>query len=61
MTREHVPTDRRNQAGDSELRRRVFVVILRLFRVLKLARYVSAADALIEAMVHSWRKIVVFL
>lgn len=35
--------------------------ILRLFRVLKLARYVSAADALIEAMTQSWRKIVVFL
>lgn len=35
--------------------------ILRLFRVLKLARYVSAADALIEAMVQSWRKILVFL
>lgn len=35
--------------------------ILRLFRVLKLARYVSAADALFEAMVQSWRKILVFL
>jgi voltage-gated potassium channel len=35
--------------------------ILRLFRVLKLARYVSAADALVEAMVQSWRKILVFL
>lgn len=35
--------------------------ILRLFRVLKLARYVSAADALIEAMTQSWRKILVFL
>jgi len=35
--------------------------ILRLFRVLKLARYVSAADALVEAMTQSWRKIVVFL
>jgi len=35
--------------------------ILRLFRVLKLARYVSEADTLIEAMVQSWRKIVVFL
>jgi voltage-gated potassium channel len=35
--------------------------ILRLFRVLKLARYVTAADALVEAMVQSWRKIVVFL
>ena len=35
--------------------------ILRLFRVLKLARYVSAADTLIEAMVQSWRKIIVFL
>jgi voltage-gated potassium channel len=35
--------------------------ILRLFRVLKLARYVSAADALIEAMVQSWHKILVFL
>lgn len=35
--------------------------ILRLFRVLKLARYVSEADTLIEAMVHSWRKIIVFL
>lgn len=35
--------------------------ILRLFRVLKLARYVSAADALREAMVQSWRKILVFL
>jgi voltage-gated potassium channel len=35
--------------------------ILRLFRVLKLARYVSAADALVEAMGQSWRKILVFL
>lgn len=35
--------------------------ILRLFRVLKLARYVSAADALVEAMTQSWRKILVFL
>ena len=35
--------------------------ILRLFRVLKLARYVTAADTLIEAMIQSWRKIVVFL
>lgn len=35
--------------------------ILRLFRVLKLARYVTATDALVEAMVQSWRKIVVFL
>jgi len=35
--------------------------ILRLFRVLKLARYVSASDALVEAMVQSWRKIIVFL
>lgn len=35
--------------------------ILRLFRVLKLARYVSATDALAEAMVQSWRKILVFL
>lgn len=35
--------------------------ILRLFRILKLARYVSAADALVEAMVQSWRKILVFL
>lgn len=35
--------------------------ILRLFRVLKLARYISAADALVEAMVQSWRKILVFL
>jgi len=35
--------------------------ILRLFRVLKLVRYVSAADTMIEAMVQSWRKIVVFL
>lgn len=35
--------------------------ILRLFRVLKLARYVTAADTLIEAMVQSWRKILVFL
>lgn len=35
--------------------------ILRLFRVLKLARYVTAADTLIEAMVQSWRKVVVFL
>jgi len=35
--------------------------ILRLFRVLKLARYVTAADTLVEAMVQSWRKIIVFL
>jgi len=35
--------------------------ILRLFRVLKLARYVSATDALVEAMTQSWRKIIVFL
>jgi voltage-gated potassium channel len=35
--------------------------ILRLFRVLKLARYVSAADTLVEAMMQSWRKILVFL
>ncbi|HZW58726.1 MAG TPA: ion transporter [Woeseiaceae bacterium] len=35
--------------------------ILRLFRVLKLARYVSAADSLFEAMLQSWRKILVFL
>jgi len=35
--------------------------ILRLFRVLKLARYVSAADALVDAMGRSWRKIIVFL
>lgn len=34
---------------------------LRLFRVLKLARYVSAADTLKDAMVQSWRKILVFL
>lgn len=35
--------------------------ILRLFRILKLARYISAADMLIDAMVQSWRKIIVFL
>jgi voltage-gated potassium channel len=35
--------------------------VLRLFRVLKLARYVSAADTLTEALVQSWRKIIVFL
>jgi len=35
--------------------------ILRLFRVLKLARYVTAADTMLQAMIQSWRKIVVFL
>ena len=35
--------------------------ILRLFRILKLVQYVSAADTLVEAMVQSWRKILVFL
>lgn len=35
--------------------------MLRLFRILKLSRYVSAADTLLEAFSHSRRKILVFL
>lgn len=35
--------------------------LLRLFRILKLSRYVGAGDVLVEALVNSRRKIIVFL
>ena len=35
--------------------------LLRLFRILKLSRYVGAGDILVEALVNSRRKIIVFL
>jgi voltage-gated potassium channel len=35
--------------------------ILRLFRVLKLSRYIGEANTLIEALAASWRKILVFI
>lgn len=57
MTREHLPTDGRNQAGDGELQRRMFVVIFqsrtpagKLFDVILILAIVTSVVAL---MLHS--------